>query len=164
MISSLRLFAIRLLEYLNIERAYNCILYRQTLKNSHTFNNADSSYKLTFEQSAILFNIASMYSQLALTENRASEDGLKKAALFYQQAAGTLGHLLQELQDWGVTEKGRSQLESLQSLCLGQAQNLFVDKAIQGVSFFYLFLGMLFLCHAYSLQFAIASFSAIHST
>ncbi len=81
----------------------------------------------------MLFNIASLYSQLALTENRSSEDGLKKAALYMQQAAGTLGHLLEQLKDWGVTEKGRSQLESLQSSCLAQAQNLFLDKAIQGM-------------------------------
>lgn len=39
---------------------------------------------LTFERAATLFNLAALYSQLAASEDRSSQDGLKRAALYYQ--------------------------------------------------------------------------------
>ena len=89
---------------------------------------------LSFEQSSILFNIASLYSQLAKSENRSTEDGFKKAAQYLQQSAGTLDHLIFKLKDWGVSEKGAAQLEALRQMMMAQAQDMFVQKAIKGIS------------------------------
>ena len=97
-----------------------------------------SSFKITFEQSSILFNIASMYSQLATAENVGNEEGLKKAVQYLQQSAGTLEFLASQLQEyWGVSEKGAAQLKSLIHLMLAQAQESFVHKAIKGIELLY---------------------------
>ena len=96
-----------------------------------------SSFKITFEQSSILFNIASMYSQLASAENIGNEEGLKKAVQYLQQSAGTLEFLESQLVDWGVSEKGAAQLNSLIHLMLAQAQESFVHKAIKGMYIVY---------------------------
>ncbi|KAG8213026.1 putative pH-response regulator protein [Butyriboletus roseoflavus] len=48
---------------------------------------------LTFERAATLFNLAALYSQLAVSEDRSSQDGLKRATLYYQNAAGTFACL-----------------------------------------------------------------------
>lgn len=39
---------------------------------------------LTFERAATLFNLAAHHSQLAASEDRSSQDGLKRATLHYQ--------------------------------------------------------------------------------
>lgn len=39
---------------------------------------------LHFERCCLLFNLASLYSQLGLTEDRTSRDGVKRASAFYQ--------------------------------------------------------------------------------
>jgi len=39
---------------------------------------------LAFERAAVLFNLAALYSQLAIAEDRSSQDGLKRASTYYQ--------------------------------------------------------------------------------
>ncbi|EKM78721.1 hypothetical protein AGABI1DRAFT_59755 [Agaricus bisporus var. burnettii JB137-S8] len=48
---------------------------------------------LTFERAAILFNLASLYSQLGASTDRSNTDGIKNAVARYQYAAGTLSYL-----------------------------------------------------------------------
>ncbi|KAG5651345.1 hypothetical protein H0H81_009008 [Sphagnurus paluster] len=48
---------------------------------------------LVFERCGVLFNIASLYSQLAASEDRSTIDGIKRATANYQYAAGTLSFL-----------------------------------------------------------------------
>ncbi|TFK40326.1 BRO1-like domain-containing protein [Crucibulum laeve] len=48
---------------------------------------------LAFERASVLFNLASLYSQLAAGEDRSTLDGIKRAATNYQQAAGTFSFL-----------------------------------------------------------------------
>lgn len=48
---------------------------------------------LAFERASVVFNLASLYSQLAASEDRATPDGIKRAAANYQQTAGTLSFL-----------------------------------------------------------------------
>ncbi|KAF8968115.1 BRO1-like domain-containing protein [Flammula alnicola] len=48
---------------------------------------------LGFERACVLFNLASLYSQLGVAEDRSTTEGIKRAAANYQQAAGTLSFL-----------------------------------------------------------------------
>ncbi|KAJ3573631.1 hypothetical protein NP233_g2307 [Leucocoprinus birnbaumii] len=48
---------------------------------------------ITFERASILFNLASLYSQLGALADRSSAEGIKRAATYYQNSAGTLSYL-----------------------------------------------------------------------
>ncbi|KAF5371831.1 hypothetical protein D9615_009578 [Tricholomella constricta] len=48
---------------------------------------------LVFERCSVLFNLASLYSQLAASEDRSTIDGIKRATANYQYAAGVLSFL-----------------------------------------------------------------------
>ncbi|OAX43145.1 BRO1-domain-containing protein [Rhizopogon vinicolor AM-OR11-026] len=48
---------------------------------------------IAFERASVLFNTAALYSQLAASEDRSSQDGLKRASAYYQNAAGALAFL-----------------------------------------------------------------------
>ncbi|KAH6913067.1 pH-response regulator [Coprinopsis sp. MPI-PUGE-AT-0042] len=48
---------------------------------------------LVYERASIVFNLAALYSQLANAEDRSTPEGIKRAAAYYQQAAGTLSYL-----------------------------------------------------------------------
>ncbi|KAG6840601.1 hypothetical protein C0991_005642 [Blastosporella zonata] len=48
---------------------------------------------LVFERCGVLFNLASLYSQLAACEDRSTMDGIKRATASYQYSAGVLSFL-----------------------------------------------------------------------
>ncbi|KAF9450357.1 BRO1-domain-containing protein [Macrolepiota fuliginosa MF-IS2] len=48
---------------------------------------------LVFERAAILFNLASLFSQLGASADRSNVEGIKQAVSYYQHAAGTLSYL-----------------------------------------------------------------------
>jgi programmed cell death 6-interacting protein len=56
-------------------------------------NRPMSRNNLRFELANIMFNLAAMYSQLAMSSNRSTPDGLKVAANNFCMAAGVLAHL-----------------------------------------------------------------------
>ncbi|KAH0833294.1 putative pH-response regulator [Lanmaoa asiatica] len=94
---------------------------------------------LTFERAATLFNLAALYSQLAATEDRSSQDGLKRATLYYQNAAGTFAFLrtsaLPKLAIPPDAEEtpldlSTSFIRSLEFLMLAQAQECAWQRAV----------------------------------
>ncbi|TDL25855.1 pH-response regulator [Rickenella mellea] len=54
----------------------------------------ESISSLVYERAALLFNLAATYSQLALSEDRSHPDGIKRGTVYYQNAAGTLSYLI----------------------------------------------------------------------
>lgn len=96
---------------------------------AHTENN------LRFELANILFNLAAMYSQLGLSSNRATSDGLKSAASNFCFAAGVISHLknvvIPELRSATPDDMDTLTLESLEALMLAQAQECFWQKAVK---------------------------------
>ena len=98
-------------------------------QHAHTENN------LRFELANVLFNLAAMYSQMALASNRATSDGLKSASSSFCFAAGVLGHLKQnvipEMRSSPPEDMDEVTLESLESLMLAQAQECFWQKAVK---------------------------------
>ena len=45
---------------------------------------------LMFERASVLFNLASLFSQLALSEDRSSIEGIKRAVAYYQVSLYTI--------------------------------------------------------------------------
>ncbi|KAK4132135.1 BRO1-domain-containing protein [Trichocladium antarcticum] len=90
---------------------------------------------LQFELINILYNLAALYSQLALSSNRGNTEGLKTAASYFSQAAGVLHHikteLLPELRMANPPDDmDEATLEALTQLFLAQSQECFWQKAV----------------------------------
>ncbi|EMC97375.1 hypothetical protein BAUCODRAFT_68852 [Baudoinia panamericana UAMH 10762] len=100
----------------------------------HT-NQAHTENNIRFELANVLFNLAAMYSQLALSSNRATADGLKAAANNFCFAAGVVEHhktvILPELRSSPSEDMDGLTLEALQALMLAQAQECFWQKAVK---------------------------------
>ncbi|KAK5089069.1 pH-response regulator protein palA/rim20 [Lithohypha guttulata] len=101
----------------------------------HT-DNPITKNNIRFELANILFNLAALYSQLAFTNNRTTEDGLKQAALYEVAAAGTLNFLrtdvIPDMRSTPPEDMDEATLLSLENICLAQAQECFWGKAVKG--------------------------------
>ncbi|KAH7125399.1 BRO1-like domain-containing protein [Dendryphion nanum] len=90
---------------------------------------------IRFELANIIYNLAAMYSQLAMSSNRSTPDGLKVAANNFCLAAGVLSHLrdtiLPELRTSPPEDMDTMTLESLEKLMLAQGQECFWQKAVK---------------------------------
>jgi len=90
---------------------------------------------LGYEKACILFNIAALSTQIAETQNMDSEEGLQKAnkklqsaaGIFLQLKEGVMGAIEQE----PTPDLEPEALSVLSSLCLAQAQEMVVQKAIK---------------------------------
>jgi len=90
---------------------------------------------LKYELMNILYNLAALYSQLAVSANRGATEGLKMAASWFSQAAGVLTHMktsvLPELRMANPPDDmDEATLESLIQLLLAQSQECFWMKAV----------------------------------
>lgn len=83
----------------------------------------------------MLYNLAALYSQLAVSLNRSTSDGLKSACNYFCQAAGVLSHLrteiIPDMRSLPPEDMDTMTLESLQQLMLAQAQECFWSKAVK---------------------------------
>ena len=96
---------------------------------------------MAYERCAILFNLTSLYSQLAQAEDRSHSDGIKRANALYQSASGVLNYLISTVipmlsksytggpQDYELTEPV---LRALEYLMLAQAQECAWQLAVMG--------------------------------
>ena len=94
-----------------------------------------SQNNLRFELANILYNLAALYSQLAISSNRSTGDGLKSACNYFCQAAGIISHIktevIPDLRTLPPEDMDMMTLESLQQLLLAQAQECFWSKAVK---------------------------------
>ena len=76
-----------------------------------------------------------MYSQLAMSANRSSPEGLKSACNFFCLAAGVISHIkavvIPEMRSTPPEDMDDMTLESLEHLMLAQSQELFWQKAVK---------------------------------
>ncbi|KAL8966850.1 MAG: hypothetical protein Q9197_005755 [Variospora fuerteventurae] len=95
----------------------------------------ESQNNLRFELANVLYNLASLYTQLAVSLNRSTSDGLKSACNYFCQAAGVISHLketvIPELRTIPPEDMDIMTLESIQQLLLAQAQECFWSKAVK---------------------------------
>ncbi|CAF9914407.1 pH-response regulator protein palA/rim20 [Imshaugia aleurites] len=94
-----------------------------------------SQNNLRFELVNVLFNLASLYSQLAVSLNRTTSDGLKSACNYFCQAAGVISHIktviIPDMRSSPPEDMDTMTLESIQQLLLAQAQECFWSKAVK---------------------------------
>jgi programmed cell death 6-interacting protein len=90
---------------------------------------------IRFELANVLYNLAALYSQLALSSNRNSSDGLKTASQYSSAAAGVLSFLrsdiIPDMRSTLPEDMDEVTLKSLEQLCLAQAQECFWQKAVK---------------------------------
>lgn len=90
---------------------------------------------IRFELANILYNLAALYSQLAFSTNRNSGEGLKTASQYSSAAAGVLAFLrteiIPDMRSTPPDDMDEVTLESLEQLCLAQAQECFWQKAVK---------------------------------
>nr|XP_018902852.1 PREDICTED: programmed cell death 6-interacting protein [Bemisia tabaci] len=95
---------------------------------SHTVNS------LIFEKACVMFNIAALQSHVAASQSLENDDGLKLAAKLLQLSAGifsALKHLSSlQTQPFPSIDLHPDVLQTLSSLMLAQAQEIFVHKAL----------------------------------
>ncbi|KAL3479994.1 BRO1-like domain-containing protein [Aspergillus californicus] len=94
-----------------------------------------SQDNIRFELANIIFNLSSLYSQLAFSSNRTTSDGLKQACNYLCQAAGVIKHLrtdiVPDMRSAPPDDMDEMTLQSLEQLLLAQAQECFWQKAVQ---------------------------------
>ncbi|KAL2837662.1 BRO1-like domain-containing protein [Aspergillus pseudodeflectus] len=95
----------------------------------------DSQNNIRFELANIIFNLATLYSQLAFAVNRTTSDGLKQACNYFCQSAGVLRHLrtdiIPDMRSTPPEDMDEMTLQSLEELLLAQAQECFWQKAVK---------------------------------
>lgn len=93
-----------------------------------------SQNNLKFELANVLYNLAALYSQLAVSVNRSTTEGLRSASNYISLAAGVISYLkteiIPELRTTPPDDMDINTLESLQSLLLAQGQEFFWQKAV----------------------------------
>ena len=96
---------------------------------------AVSQNNLRFELVNVLFNLASLYTQLAVSLNRSTSEGLKSACNYFCQAAGVISHIkiaiIPEMRSSPPEDMDTMTLESIQQLLLAQAQECFWSKDVK---------------------------------
>ncbi|RKF58563.1 pH-response regulator protein palA/RIM20 [Erysiphe neolycopersici] len=89
---------------------------------------------LKFEQASVLYNLAALYSQLAVSSNRNTTEGLKSVCNYFCLSAGVIGHIqeyiIPEMQIDPPEDLDNTTLEYLKILLLAQAQECFWRKAV----------------------------------
>ncbi|KAM0496540.1 hypothetical protein ACHAP8_007440 [Fusarium lateritium] len=90
---------------------------------------------LKYELMNVLYNLASLYSQLAINTPRGNTEGLKSAANYFSLAAGVLTHMQKEIlpelrMSDPPEDMDHDTLESLSQLLLAQSQECFWQKAV----------------------------------
>ena len=93
-----------------------------------------SQNNLKFELANVLYNLAALYSQLAMSANRSTTEGLKTACNYLCLAAGVLSHVkaqvIPEMRVAPPEDMDDATLESLIQLLLAQGQECFWQKAV----------------------------------
>eukprot|EP00727_Mastigamoeba_balamuthi_P012463 m51a1_g784 hypothetical protein (833) ;mRNA; f:621190-624073 len=93
-----------------------------------------SMYSVAYERANVMFNTAALFSQLAVFQNRATEDGIKQAANYFQLSAGTFAALADHVAQHTECQTALPDLCSgavrvLGDLMLANAQFCFYEKA-----------------------------------
>lgn len=90
---------------------------------------------LGYEKICVLFNIGALSTQIAEAQNLDCEEGLQKANKRLQAAAGIFSHLKEgvvgTIEQEPTPDLEQEALTVLSSLCLAQAQEMVVQKAIK---------------------------------
>ncbi|KAJ2403029.1 pH-response regulator protein palA/rim20 [Coemansia sp. RSA 2559] len=105
-----------------------------TWRNAFGPESSVSCQDLYFEKAAVLFNVGSIYSQLACRESRSDKESLNRAFGYFQSAAGTYAYLQQkvvsETRTQVTTDLSAYMLTTLENLMLCQAQECVWHRSV----------------------------------
>ncbi|QLL32659.1 hypothetical protein HG536_0D01810 [Torulaspora globosa] len=90
-----------------------------------------SQYSIEFEKLNVLYNVAAVYSLLAMNANDGSLLALKKLCSYFQLSAGCFQYIVDHLQDTKEPVFDKFTGLTLVSMMLAQAQECFWFKAVQ---------------------------------
>jgi len=100
-----------------------------------TLTRTGSQDNIRFELANVLYNLAAMYSQIALSSNRSTSDGLKTACNHFCSAAGVISHLktvvIPDMRTSAPEDMDSMTMEAIEHLMLAQAQECFWQKAVK---------------------------------
>lgn len=91
---------------------------------------------LAFERANLLFSLAALYSALGCAESRSEKESIKRATAWFQNAAGVLQHILDNLVEPirhltpPSADLSPRMLSCVRDLMLAQAQECFWQKAV----------------------------------
>jgi len=92
-----------------------------------------TSYSITFEQAAVIYNMAVIKAVLGAREPRTSEDSIKRASALFQSSAGMYDKVAQIMEehpeDCLTVDMQPTNLRMLATLMLAQAQECVYEKA-----------------------------------
>jgi len=89
-----------------------------------------SQFSIAFEKACVIFNLASIQSQISQLQNRSETEGMKRACAFFQNAAGTYNYINENFMHAPSTDLSRESIIVLSTVMLAQAQECFVEKTI----------------------------------
>eukprot|EP01127_Copromyxa_protea_P003534 TRINITY_DN1334_c0_g1_i2.p1 TRINITY_DN1334_c0_g1~~TRINITY_DN1334_c0_g1_i2.p1 ORF type:complete len:336 (+),score=43.92 TRINITY_DN1334_c0_g1_i2:49-1008(+) len=94
------------------------------------------AHSVAYEKACVLFNIGSLYSELAVQENLDTNEGIKNACKYFRLAAGVFDRLRKMLEDTpeaAISEDlSNDSLKMFSLLMIAQSQELFYMMAVKG--------------------------------
>jgi hypothetical protein len=91
---------------------------------------ATSQFSLAYEKASTIFNIASVLSAIAASQNRFEPEGLKRASNFFQASAGMYTYINDNFLHAPSTDLSRDTVKLLSQLMLTQAQECFLEQSL----------------------------------
>ncbi|KAG8950847.1 bck1-like resistance to osmotic shock [Tulasnella sp. 424] len=85
---------------------------------------------LAFEKASIIFQLASTHSSIAISQNRADPEGLKRAFNYFKTTAGILIYLNDNFIHSPSTDLSKEVLKFLTNIMLAQATEVFFEKLV----------------------------------
>ncbi|GBB99531.1 hypothetical protein RclHR1_03550011 [Rhizophagus clarus] len=89
-----------------------------------------SQFSLAYEKASTIFNIASVLSAIATSQNRSESEGLKRAFNFFQASAGMYTYINDNFLHAPSTDLSRDTVKLLSQLMLTQAQECFLEQSL----------------------------------
>ena len=112
------------------------ITYTNDIFAHHSWYFISALINGAYEKCCVLFNVGSLLSQIACSQNLSSDDGLKTAAKYFQQSSGIYSHLKEiafpQISTLPTPDLSVDCLATLSAVMLAQAQDCFYQKASAG--------------------------------
>ncbi|CAG8521770.1 434_t:CDS:2 [Diversispora eburnea] len=93
-------------------------------------NKTTSQFSLAYEKASTIFNLASVLSAIAASQNRSEPECLKRAYNFFQASAGMYTYINDNFLHAPSTDLSRDTVKLLSQLMLTQAQECFLEQSL----------------------------------